>query len=165
VSGTLDMRTSQNASDELRARQRRAMELRARAYSVREIADEMGTSVSVVNAWISAAVREYIPAELREDVRALQLDRYHTLLRAYIEALQRCTTLDELDKCGRLIHQVLTRIDALCGTEHAKEVRIDGQVVPITQIDMELAELIREAKERTAEEEALLAEAGGEIDG
>jgi len=165
MGNTLQPRFQDPSTEELKAKQRRALELRKNAWSVREIADEMKTTVSVVNVWISSAIREYIPAELREDVRAIQLDRYETLLRAYIDALRKCTTLDQLEKCGRLIHSVMQRIDVLCGTESPREVRVDGQVVSISQLDMELAEMIREAKARAELEEQGLIEEAESIDG
>jgi predicted transcriptional regulator len=141
-------------ADDIRARQRRAMELRARAWSPREIAQELGVTTHVVSAWIAAAVREHIPTEVREQVRALQLDRYEVLLKAYFEILATCTTVEQLEKIGRLCVQTMTRIDVLAGTERPKEVRLDGQIVPIGQLDLELAEMIREAKARAAAEEA-----------
>lgn len=144
---------------DLKARQRYAMELRSRAFNVREIADELETTPSVVNVWITSALREYIPAELREDVRALQLDRYERLLKAYLAMLPTCSRVEEIEKVGRLIGQVMQRIDILCGTERPKELNISGEITPVTQLDLELQEMIREAKARAATEEAeILAE-------
>jgi len=151
---------------DLKARQRYAMELRTRAYNVREIADEMGTTPSVVNVWITSALREYIPAELREDVRALQLDRYERMLKIYLALLPNCRKVEEVEKVGRLVTQVMQRIDVLCGTERPRELNVSGEITPVTQLDLELQEMIREAKARAAAEEVeILAEEEEAIDG
>jgi len=140
--------------DDLKARQRYAMELRSRAFHVREIADEMGTTPAVVNAWITSALREYIPTEVREDVRALQLDRYERLLKAYLGVMATCTRVEDIEKISRLAIQVMQRIDVLCGTERPRELNVSGEIVPVTQLDLELQEMIREAKARASAEEA-----------
>jgi AcrR family transcriptional regulator len=157
--------------------QRLCYQLRLRGLSIRQIADETGMSPSTVHRRIECEIRETVQP-LAEQVRALELDRLDQLQQVALAVMNADhplvsdgrvvrTELPDGTKVALQDHgPVLAAMDRflkiqdrrakLLGLDAA--VKVDATVVETTQLDIEAAEMVAEAKAKAAAAEARLRE-------
>lgn len=130
--------------------QKRCYELRLKGHSIRAIAEIVGLPKSTVHERIEAEIANTVPP-LAEQVRQMELDRLDRWLLALEDKIADGDT-----------HAITTAIKVAerrakyLGIDSA--VKVEAQVHEVTQEDLALAEMIREAKARAAVEEARIKE-------
>lgn len=157
--------------------QRLCYELRLRGLSIRQIADETGMTPSTVHRRIQCEIRETIQP-LADEVRQLELDRLDRLQQI---ALGVMGADHPLVSDGRVVHAVmpdgtkvplqdhgpvLAAMDRFLKIQDRRAkylgldaaTKVDATVTETTQQDLELAEMVREAKAKAAAAEAALRE-------
>ena len=125
-----------------------AYDLRLKGWTIRNIAKELECSVGSVHGWLQNAMNERI-AEAGEDLRKLELDRLDSYLQKVECALDQPDA--DLPKLLGTALRVGERRAKLLGLDAPE--RIDASVTQIGKDDVELMELLNEAKARQAREE------------
>ena len=127
----------------------RALKLRLDGAQFREIAEEMGRSVSTVHGWVTEAMAEMV-AEPAAEVRRVELARLDRWQRKLEDRL------DDADEDACKVIQTALRVQE----RRAKYLGLDeptkfeGTVTELTQEDIALRELLAEAQARQARDEA-----------
>jgi hypothetical protein len=125
----------------------KALRLRARGETYKEIGIELGISISTAHKWVEEEMKKVITPAAEDAVR-MELIRYDQML----------TRLDDRLKAGgdaeRLIPTMLRVSKArreLLGLD--QPVRVDAQVHEVTQVDLGIQEMVREAQAYAATHE------------
>jgi Homeodomain-like domain len=124
----------------------KAIELRAAGASYREIGAALGVTHVTARNWVLTAVDEvkYEQAETMRKVEGTSLDRLQRAM--WPEAIQGDA------KAAMAVLRIMERRARLFGLD--APVKVDAQVTEVTQADMEMAELVREAKAKAATQDA-----------
>lgn len=163
VTGANTHRT-RGASDARRAQEReQAYELRLRGRTLRQIADDMGCSNAKVHQLLREEITERLDP-LKDQYLQYELDRLDAMQQAVIAVLEQpWTVVSAIGPDGTMRayaipddRKILGAVDRLvrisesrrklCGLDAPVKVQADVQVTETTQEDLELQELIREAK-------------------
>lgn len=154
---------TRDASDAQRAKQRaQAYDLRLRGRTLRQIAADMGCSHTKVHDLLREEIKDRLDP-LKDQYIQYELDRLDAMQQAVIAVLEQPWTAvvapgpngvqtyvipDDRKILGAIDR--LVRISEsrrkLCGLDAPVKVQADVQVTETTQEDLELQELIREAK-------------------
>lgn len=134
--------------------QTKAYRMAVEGRSVRFIADALGVSVGCAHARLKAAI-ESIPQAERATQRAITLARYERMVELLTEQLNRGRDPVELTPELRAIEKDRRR---LLGLDEA--VKVDATVHEVTQADLELAQIIREAQARSEARERQIHDEG-----
>lgn len=124
----------------------KAIELRAAGASYREIGAAFGVTHPTARNWVLAAVdaTQYEQADVVRQIEGTTLDR-----------LQRALWPQAIGgdiKAVTAVIRVMERRARLFGLD--APVKVDASVVEVTQADLEMEELVREAKARVAIEDS-----------
>lgn len=130
--------------------QHQCLDLKRKGMSVRAIADELKMSSSTVQARLKAAYAELV-LPLAEEVRKLDLER----IDAYLVRLEdRLEQGEDPIRVVPIALKALERRAKLTGAD--APIQVDATVTETTQQDLELAEMLREAKAAQAADESRL---------
>lgn len=163
--------TQRHNAEQIAEQAHRAYQLRLKGWSFRAIAGDMGISVSTVHDRVHIYVSEHVDP-LAAQFRQVELDRlddlavkaYEVLGRNHVVAQQGKIVRDDegtpllddaptLAAIDRLV-KISERRAKLLGLDAA--VKVDAQVHQVDPADIELAQMINEAKAKQAAEEARL---------
>ncbi len=126
----------------------RALELRIKGWTYREIAAEIGVSHQTAYTWIEQEMERVITPPAKHLVK-MELLRYDKLLRRLQEDLD---AGGDPGRLGPTILRVSKARRELLGLD--QPIRVDATVQEITQEDVALEAMIREAKAKQAVEAA-----------
>ena len=137
--------------------QKQCYELQLEGLSIRQIAERTGMSVATVHRRISAQCETVVPAleptvpSVAEQVRARHLEQIKAWLVKLNEQIDRdCAVARNVEVGTRL----LEREAKLLGIDAPQQV--EATVTQVTQADLELQELLREARAASALEQEKL---------
>lgn len=150
------IRRSTNAQD-LAARRYQALELRIAGKTYREIAQTLGINHSTLHHDIEQVLQEREAGNIAK-YRAMEEERLDIAVRAACEIIDAHPGTELALKAVDRLIRASARRSGLLGLD--APTRVDVDVTQVTQADLELQELIREARARnTAVKESITGDA------
>lgn len=133
---------------EQRQKVRETLELRKSGHSFRQIAEIQGCTIRTATLRHKKALAKFVPKELVEEVRALELDRYDQLTVMNLTLLTRAYDRGDVESFCKLqdrINAVHDRRKKMVPIEVPVTLIIDQKVEHTTDQDRELADLLGKA--------------------
>lgn len=144
--------------------QKLCYQLRLQHYTIRQIAAETGLSIGTVHKRITDEITETV-SPYREQYRVMERERLENMSREVLALLERKHYVFSEGRVARLDgvpvvddEFALKCIDRLLRIQERRAklegldapVKVEAQVTEVSQVDIEAAEMIREAKARAA---------------
>lgn len=123
-----------------------AYDLRRANHSYVQIAEIQGCTVATARRRYERAVRDYIPTELIDEIRKMELDRFDALQLTLLPMMERQRRLGDIDMFLKLFDRYLAVSDRrvnLTGAKAPVQVQIEGTIVQQSEQDRELQDLLR----------------------
>lgn len=125
-----------------------ALELRKSGYSFRRIAEAQGCSVRTANLRVKKAISKYVPEELVDETRRVELDRYDQITLMNFNLLSRAYDAGDVESFCKLqdrVNAVHDRRKKMIPIEVPTRLVIDQTVEQRTEQGQELADLFERA--------------------
>lgn len=151
-------RFEREKAEQMNAR-REAVELRKNGLSFRKIAEAQGCTVRTATKRYERGLKEYVPAELVESARAIELDRFDALTQINIALLAKAFEAGDIDSVCKLQDKILAVHDRranLIPIKVPQRLVVDATVETKTDQDRELSDLLGRMSAETAEKIAWL---------
>lgn len=132
-----------------KAEQRRlvaeALELRKSCYTFRQIAEHQGCSIRTATNRYRKALKQYVPAELVEEVRTTELDRFDALTLINNKLLAKAFMAGDIDAVCKLQDKLLAIHDRRANLVPIKaptKIVMDQTVEHVSDQDQELRDML-----------------------
>jgi hypothetical protein len=126
------------------AREREALQMRIAGFSYLDIAEAQGGTSRDASRRVTEAIKREVPTELREEARALSLERLGLIIRRNIMKLSSsATTEDEKERAEDVITRVTMNIVEITGAKAPIQVDVRHHDALDAELDALVADLTR----------------------